>query len=37
MQEHDSPQAGQTLDDMLFTGGRVNVKLPGGAPEMADG
>jgi hypothetical protein len=25
------------LDDMLFTGGKLNVKLLGGALELADG
>jgi hypothetical protein len=25
----------EALDDMLFTGGRLNVKLLGGAQEMA--
>jgi ATP-dependent Clp protease adapter protein ClpS len=28
---------GEALDDMLFTGGRLNVKLLGGAQEMAGG
>ena len=27
----------EALDDMLFAGGRLNVKLLGGAREMADG
>ena len=27
----------EALDDMLFTGGRLNVKLLGGAQEMAEG
>ena len=27
----------EALDDMLFAGGKLNVKLPGGAQEMVDG
>jgi hypothetical protein len=27
----------EALDDMLFSGGRLNVKLLGGAQEMAAG
>ena len=31
----ESPDISQALDDMLFTGGKLNVKLLGGAREMA--
>jgi hypothetical protein len=31
----ESGDIGEALDDMLFTGGRLNVKLLGGAQEMA--
>ena len=27
----------EALDDMLFTGGKLNIKLLGGALELADG
>ena len=33
----ESDDIGEALDDMLFTGGRLNVKLLGGAREMANG
>jgi ATP-dependent Clp protease adapter protein ClpS len=33
----ESDDIGEALDDMLFAGGRLNVKLLGGAREMADG
>ena len=33
----ESGDISEALDDMLFTGGRLNVKLLGGAQEMADG
>jgi ATP-dependent 26S proteasome regulatory subunit len=32
-----SDDIGEALDDMLFAGGKLNVKLLGGAQEMADG
>jgi hypothetical protein len=32
----ESGDISEALDDMLFTGGRLNVKLLGGAQEMAD-
>jgi ATP-dependent 26S proteasome regulatory subunit len=33
----ESDDISEALDDMLFTGGKLNVKLLGGALEMADG
>ena len=33
----DSSDSSQALDDMLFSGGKLNVKLLGGAREMARG
>jgi hypothetical protein len=33
----ESRDIGEALDDMLFTGGKLNIKLLGGAPEAADG
>jgi ATP-dependent Clp protease adapter protein ClpS len=33
----ESGDIGEALDDMLFAGGKLNVKLLGGAREMADG
>jgi ATP-dependent 26S proteasome regulatory subunit len=33
----ESDDIGEALDDMLFAGGRLNVKLLGGAREMVDG
>jgi ATP-dependent 26S proteasome regulatory subunit len=33
----ESADIGEALDDMLFAGGKLNVKLPGGAREMVDG
>jgi hypothetical protein len=33
----ESGDISEALDDMLFAGGRLNVKLLGGAQEMADG
>jgi hypothetical protein len=33
----ESRDIGEALDDMLFTGGKLNVKLLGGALELADG
>jgi ATP-dependent 26S proteasome regulatory subunit len=33
----ESDDISEALDDMLFTGGRLNVKLLGGAREMANG
>ena len=33
----ESADIGEALDDMLFTGGKLNVKLLGGAQEMAMG
>ena len=33
----ESGDIAEALDDMLFAGGRLNVKLLGGAQEMADG
>ena len=32
-----SDDVGEALDDMLFAGGKLNVKLLGGAREMVDG
>jgi hypothetical protein len=32
----ESGDISEALDDMLFTGGRLNVKLLGGAQQMAD-
>jgi hypothetical protein len=32
-----SGDIGEALDDMLFAGGKLNIKLLGGAQEMADG
>jgi hypothetical protein len=32
-----SRDIGESLDDMLFTGGKLNIKLLGGALELADG
>jgi ATP-dependent 26S proteasome regulatory subunit len=33
----ESRDIGEALDDMLFTGGKLNIKLLGGALELADG
>lgn len=33
----ESGDIGEALDDMLFAGGKLNVKLLGGAKEMAVG
>ncbi len=33
----ESGDIGEALDDMLFTGGKLNIKLLGGALEVADG
>jgi len=33
----ESRDIGEALDDMLFAGGKLNVKLLGGAQEMVDG
>ena len=33
---YESADIAEALDDMLFTGGKLNVKLLGGAQEMAD-
>ncbi len=33
----ESADIGEALDDMLFAGGKLNVKLLGGAQEMRDG
>jgi ATP-dependent Clp protease adapter protein ClpS len=33
----ESDDVGEALDDMLFAGGKLNVKLLGGAREMVDG
>jgi ATP-dependent Clp protease adapter protein ClpS len=33
----ESGDIGEALDDMLFTGGKLNIKLLGGALELADG
>jgi ATP-dependent Clp protease adapter protein ClpS len=33
----ESGDIGEALDDMLFAGGRLNIKLLGGAREMVDG
>jgi hypothetical protein len=33
----ETADIGEALDDMLFAGGKLNVKLLGGAQEMAAG
>ena len=33
----ESGDVSEALDDMLFTGGKLNIKLLGGAVEMVDG
>jgi hypothetical protein len=33
----ESDDISEALDDMLFAGGKLNVKLLGGAKEMLDG
>lgn len=33
----ESRDIGEALDDMSFTGGKLNIKLLGGALELADG
>jgi hypothetical protein len=33
----ESGDIGEALDDMLFAGGKLNVKLLGGAQEMVEG